>query len=912
MNGGIENIHGFLNRYRNIEKAINIRKDALLFCFIFIFVFIASVIAEKFVPFFLGHLYIYKLVFYGIIAASVLKILHTKKRWEKLSPDRIALEVEKKFPFLNNLLINSVQLNRKIGKYPEAFIEVLKEKTIQAISRCDLEKVVDTRKLKRNLRITVLSIFALIVCLYLAPQPAKNVLMKIFASSRFIADIIVEPGNCSVERGSPLTIRVKLKTQGVPAVEVREKTSKSERMIQDGSSFVYTIPEVASPFSYRIVSNGKRSLWYRVNVIDKTLIKTMKITYEYPSYTGIKPRTEERTFSEISALQGTKVTVEFSFNNPVGDTLLLFGNGQSIVKKGTSRTKSFSFAVNDADFYEVHYYDPTVKKILSSGRERITPIFDQIPFCEFISPGRDMIANSGSLVPVTLKLTDDFGISVIKFRIHAGEGEISSSDRVFFQTSGSNKKELMINASLKVPAGYPKIAYYAECSDNSPAGNIGRSSVYFIYLPSAVPEGVSQKKNTEEEKKQQEQLEQAKKLLEKFIEEQKKVVEAAKKLGSIRNATNPSDLQNLAEKEKKWAEMLQKIVNDLNKLAQQTQGKFTLADEFVEMISHLQAASSAMEKGKPMTIPIQESQMGLELAKELVANLERWLAEAPDSVKWDHQEPSKPITAPEAELPSELEDIIGDLIEQEEDMKEEIEDITSSWMDSLDKGAGWMAADGSISNMSAKGITANLMPNQQEVGGRSGEGRTGRSYGEMVEKTASGKGGRQTPARLTPDNLEPGQVQDSSSENQIGPTGGGKVSGWGPKGLKGPVNDVSFRYAELAEKQTKLIEKAEKLERELKILNIYNPQLERSISSMKQFTIQLKEGRYNNLLTTKQMIITHLKQTQQVLTYQAIVRVENSEKPEKKRKELGSMWDEKIPSGYEEIVRKYYENISGR
>ncbi|HQL64798.1 MAG TPA: hypothetical protein PLS78_02925 [bacterium] len=683
-------------------------------------------------------------------------------------------------------------------------------------------------------------------------------------------------------------------------------------MIQDGGTFVYTIPGVTSSFSYRIVSNGKKSLWYRVNVIDKTLIKTMRITYNYPSYTGIRTRTEERIFSEINALQGTNVIVQFYFNNPVGDTILLFSSGQSIKNKGTSKTKSFSFTVNDATCYEVHYYDPATKKILSSGREKITPIFDQIPFCEFVSPGKDITADSGSLIPITLKATDDFGITTIKFRLHQGEGEISNNDRVFLQTTGNNKKELTINTTLKVPAVNTKIAYYAECSDNSPTKNIGRSSIYFIYPFSSASKGFSQKKNTEAEKKYQEKLEQAKKLLEKFIEEQKKVVEAAKKLGSVKNLANSSDLQDLAEKEKKWAEMFQKIVNDLNKIAQQTQGKFTLSDEFVEMISHLQAASNAMEKNKPITIPIQESQMGLELAKELVSNLERWLAEAPDFIKWDHQEPSKPITAPEAELPSELEDIIGDLIEQEENMKEEIEDITSSWMDSLDKGAGWMAMDGSISNMSAKGITGNILPNQQEIGGRSGEGRTGRSYGEMVEKTASGKGGRQTPARLTPDNIEPGQVQDASNENQIGPTGGGKTSGWGPRGLKGPVNDASFRYAELAEKQTKIIEKAEKLERELKILNIYNPQLERSISAMKQFTIQLKEGRYNNLLTTKQMTIAHLKQAQQVLTYQAIVKVENSERVEKKKRELSSMWDEKIPSGYEGIVRKYYENISGR
>ena len=35
---------------------------------------------------------------------------------------------------------------------------------------------------------------------------------------------------------------------------------------------------------------------------------------------------------------------------------------------------------------------------------------------------------------------------------------------------------------------------------------------------------------------------------------------------------------------------------------------------------------------------------------------------------------------------------------------------------------GWSAGDGPISDMSAKGVTGNLLPNQNEVGGRSGEG----------------------------------------------------------------------------------------------------------------------------------------------------------------------------------------------
>lgn len=906
-----QHIQGYLENYRSIEKKTQIRQTIFYFVSVFSIIFAVLIILNRFFPF--SGIYADKLRYlvFVLISFLILRIFYIVRRWNSLSYDAIAIKIEKKIPFLNNLLINAVQLTRKIDRYPEIFIEFLREKASDAISQHRIESIIEREKIRKTAIVAMISLTILIVFSFTFQQSTKNVFLRIFTSLN-TSDIIVEPGNCSVERGSPVVIKAKVKDTGIPSIEIKNTTTKIETMIQEQGLFVYTIPEVSLPFSYRVVLNGKKSLWYRVNVVDKTLVNKMKISYEYPSYTGLKTQTFEKSFSEISALQGTNVTVEFFFNNPVGDTLMIFSNGSTIQNKGRSKVKTFRFTLKDACFYQLQYFDTATKKTLFTPKERIIPLFDQIPFCEFILPGKDIVASGGTVIPVKLKLFDDYGINSVKFKIRSKEDDISINDRVFYQTSGNGKKELIVNTFLKLPSGFSKIAYYAECTDFSPSGNTGRSSIYFIYSPSSAKEKFSTKKSSEEEKKMAAQVEQAKKLLEKFIEEQKKVVEAAKKLGKIKNAADPSELQKIAEQEKKWAEMFQKIVNDLNKIAQQTQGKFTLADEFVEMISHLQAASDAIKRDKPVTIPIQETQMGLELAEELVSNLERWLAEQPDSIKWDHQEPSKPITAPEAELPSELEDIIGELIEQVEEMTEEIEDITSSWMDSLDKGAGWTAMDGSISNMSAKGITGNVLPNQQEIGGRSGEGRTGRSYGEMVEKTAQGKGGRQTPARVTPDNIEPGQVQDTSGENQLGPTGGGKASGWGPTGLKGPVQDLSFRFAEIADKQTKLIERAEKLERELKILNIYNPQIEQSISAMKQFNIQLKEGRYTNLATTNQMVVANLKQAKQVLTHQAIVRVENSEKVEKKKKELGSIWDEKIPSGYESIVRKYYENISGR
>ena len=92
-----------------------------------------------------------------------------------------------------------------------------------------------------------------------------------------------------------------------------------------------------------------------------------------------------------------------------------------------------------------------------------------------------------------------------------------------------------------------------------------------------------------------------------------------------------------------------------------------------------------------------------------------------------------------AELPGELEDIIGDLMEKEEDLFDEMEDVSSSAIDSLDKGAGWDATDGPISNNSAKGVTGNRLPNTSEIGGRSRR----RPPGQVQRRVRGRRGGGQ-------------------------------------------------------------------------------------------------------------------------------------------------------------------------
>src|SRR5437870_11013173 len=110
---------------------------------------------------------------------------------------------------------------------------------------------------------------------------------------------------------------------------------------------------------------------------------------------------------------------------------------------------------------------------------------------------------------------------------------------------------------------------------------------------------------------------------------------------------------------------------------------------------------------------------------------------------------------PETPQPNALEDMSGDLLQRADEFDHVADDVTSAWGDNLDQ-AGWDVSDGPISSFSAKGKTGNDLPNKNEVSGRSGDGRRGKSSGQMVGDTARNLEGRDTPARLNNERYEPG------------------------------------------------------------------------------------------------------------------------------------------------------------
>jgi hypothetical protein len=401
-----------------------------------------------------------------------------------------------------------------------------------------------------------------------------------------------------------------------------------------------------------------------------------------------------------------------------------------------------------------------------------------------------------------------------------------------------------------------------------------------------------------------------------FLAQQKKVIEASEDLAKmpVEDFTDKQEQQlaALAQAEEDWSRFLAERHSDLSKLPEQDFSNPSLLQEMIAVQTELKMARDALlKKAADIAVPLE--QLGAEMAKELTTNIEKWLPDTPDRERWSQEEPLTDAMkeAPMAELPRELEDLVGKLMEEEEDLLDEVEDVSSSWADSIDKGAGWDAADGPISNMSAKGVTGNRLPNTNEIGGRSGEGRQGKSSGEFVGDTAVGKGGRKTPSRLTPEPHVKGQVKDKNKDPTGGATGGGKESGQGGQGLHGPVPDRPERQMQrLADKQAELRNKAESVDPRFRVLRHHHADLQKMVEQMKGVENDLRSGRYQNALRRREVLLEGLTQLRSALQGESAIRRDLTPNlPADIQKEILGSMQEGSPPGWEQLNRQYFERL---
>ncbi len=362
---------------------------------------------------------------------------------------------------------------------------------------------------------------------------------------------------------------------------------------------------------------------------------------------------------------------------------------------------------------------------------------------------------------------------------------------------------------------------------------------------------------------------------------------------------------------KAWEKWAKGSVAELSKLPTGFVDDFQMRPDVNKIFEEIEKAAN---RPKAEKVEVALEDLGAGLATKMLEDLEMWMPDAPDAAKWVLEEPldKKPMKIPEMSLPTALEDMVGDLLQKADEFDEEADDVTSAWGDNLNQ-AGWGVSDGPISSFSAKGKTGNDMPNNMEVSGRSGDGRRGKSSGQMVGDTARALEGRKTPARVNNERYEPGQLKQEGRSDPNGSTGGGKKAGSGRKGLQGGTPPDFVRdIGRLTEKQAGLREKADQVAKKLEASGVTNRRLEESISLMKSAEQDLRDLRYEDAARKRRVSVGLLKSAltdKDASTAAQLSRARDLPAP--LRTELLQAADEGYPPGYESLLKSYFKALSG-
>jgi hypothetical protein len=339
--------------------------------------------------------------------------------WFKLrNYDSVALFIEKKFPFLNNALINSVQLRREMGEphrralFSPQLISSLIEQTAARLTNLDSSNMIQKRPLRLK---GLLLLFLLSLCLVLAlkcPSFFSTSLSHLFTS---------------------------------PSSSLAEKA----------------VAQAGSP----------------------PLLGDITLKYNFPLYSGLKPKIVHNSSGDITALRGTEVEIRVRSDREMELANLVINNQEKIpmrVKGGKLLVGLIT--VMDSGSYNFEVTDRGGRVFTDQIKHRITVEQDEYPQMELSRPLADLEVREKDTVQIRYAATDDFGLKrillVYQYGDKQNEKEIEVPRDGTRRCSGDYRWNL---SELELRPG-DRVSLYLEAEDNDLVSGPKRGKSKVIYL----------------------------------------------------------------------------------------------------------------------------------------------------------------------------------------------------------------------------------------------------------------------------------------------------------------------------------------------------------------------------------------------------------------------------------------------
>jgi len=334
---------------------------------------------------------------------------------------RIARLVTQGKPSLQNRILCLLELcNGNSSQSPQPLIDHAVKSLDQEVSRMSLTNKVNWLHAISWSRFLVVPAGLLIILVLAAPQGLRHASVRLFSPGITFErptpfSLLVTPGDTQVIKGDSLSIIAKAQGTQLPELVTFELGIATETSVRSHqvhvdslSQFTHHENNLRFPLRYRAVSGSISSPWYQISIVDRPVLRNLQVTLDSPSYTGLPSQKLPMGTGHITALQGTHATIQMSSSMPDSRAWIsIESDSNDVIFHGSSST----IEIHRETTYQILLESSNGVRNLDPITYSITPIFDRYPSVEIISPSASSDMDFEPLVPLTIRVQDDFGFS---------------------------------------------------------------------------------------------------------------------------------------------------------------------------------------------------------------------------------------------------------------------------------------------------------------------------------------------------------------------------------------------------------------------------------------------------------------------------------------------------------------------
>src|SRR5579871_1826723 len=241
-------------------------------------------------------------------------------------------------------------------------------------------------------------------------------------------DLVVSPGNRTIRRKSDQLVTAQL--IGFESSKVRlyaeyRGTSKWEPIDMlpsaGSSSFEFLFSGLATDVEYYVEAGAVTSKHFTLRVVDLPAVKKIRVTYHYPSWTGVKDMIEDPG-GDLRAVEGTEAEVAIETDKPLAKGLLLLGDDRRIdLKAGEGNWLTARVPIDKDGLYHVAAIEQgenvrMTEDYFIEARKAVAPTV------RIDRPGHDAKVNPVEEVTVEVEGSDDFGLNELSLHYSVNGG----------------------------------------------------------------------------------------------------------------------------------------------------------------------------------------------------------------------------------------------------------------------------------------------------------------------------------------------------------------------------------------------------------------------------------------------------------------------------------------------------------